>query len=148
MPIYSETSLLNAKFGRAVVRLHKYLIDSYETKRTKTRFEIFETFRDPMRQASLLRKGASKAGPFQSAHQFGLACDFVPHLDPREANELAAKLGEAVFPGWNWNSSHDWEFLKSAAEKHSLVVPISWDRVHVEDPKWREFRKKFAFTFE
>lgn len=148
MPIYSDVSLLNAKFGRSIVRLHKYLIDAHETGRTKTRFEIFETYRDPVRQASLLGKGTSKAGPFQSAHQFGLACDIVPHLDNREANELASRIGEAVFPGWSWHSSHDYSFLAKAAEEHGLTVPISWDRCHVEHPKWREFRKKYAFTFE
>ena len=41
MPIYSDISLLNPKFGRAIDRLHKHLIDMHETGRTKTRFEIF-----------------------------------------------------------------------------------------------------------
>ena len=112
MTIYSDVSLCNPKFAASVTRLHKYLIDAHETGRTKTRFEIFETFRTPMRQRELIAKGVSKAGPFQSAHQFGLAVDFVPFLSPNEARELAERTGERVFPGWNWHSPTIIAFLR------------------------------------
>lgn len=143
MPIYSDVSLLNPKFAAVVVRLDKYLIDAHETGRTKTRFHIFETFRDPMRQAQLLAKGASKAGTFQSAHQFGLAVDFVPVIDVAEAGVIAKALGERVSAGWSWWSGHDYDFLKAAAEKHGLTVPITWDRVHIEHPKFKKLREAF-----
>lgn len=136
MPIYRDVSLLNPKFAPVVVRLHKYLIDAHETGRTKTRFEIFETFRDPMRQTELLKKGASKAGPFQSAHQFGLAVDFVPYIDGPEATVISHTLGERVMPGWSWWSGHDYDFLREAARQHGLDCPISWDLVHVEHTKF------------
>ena len=42
-----------------------------------------------MRQKDLIAKGVSKAGPFQSAHQFGLAADLVPFLTPDEAKALS-----------------------------------------------------------
>lgn len=143
MPIYRDVSLLNPKFAAVIVRLNNYLIDSYETGRTKTRFEIFETFRDPMRQAQLLTKGASKAGPFQSAHQLGLAVDFVPVIDVAEARIIGEALGERVSAGWSWWSGHDYGFLKAAAEKHGLVCPISWDLVHVEHPNFKKLRDQF-----
>ena len=143
MTIYSDMSLCNPEFAARATRLHKYLIDAHETGRTKTRFEIFESYRTPMRQRDLLKKGVSKAGPFQSAHQFGLAMDFVPHLSPEEAAALSASTGERVFPGWNWHSSHDYRFLATAAQLFKLTVPISWDPCHVEHPNWPQLRAAF-----
>ena len=144
MTIYSDVALCNPKFAASVTRLHKYLIDAHETGRTKTRFEIFETFRTPMRQRELIAKGVSKAGPFQSAHQFGLAVDFVPYLSPEEAGQLAERTGERVFPGWNWHSSHDYSFLAASAQRFAMAVPIVWDPCHVEHPSWNKLRGAFS----
>lgn len=143
MTIYSDVALCNPKFAARVTRLHKYLIDAHETGRTQTRFEIFETFRTPMRQKDLFAKGVSKTGPFQSAHQFGLAADFVPFLSPEEARALSERIGERVFPGWNWHSSHDYSFLAASAKRFEMAVPILWDRVHVEHPDWPKLRETF-----
>ena len=148
MTIYRDISLLHPKFARRAKRLADYLIDAHETRRTQTRFEIFETFRDPVRQADLLTKRVTKAGPFQSAHQLGLAVDFVPYLSPEVAARLAERIGERVFPGWNWHSSHDYRFLATAAQKFKLTVPISWDPCHVEHPDWKKFRLAYANRFE
>lgn len=148
MTIHSDIALLHPKFGRTCERLHKYLVDSYESRRTKTRFEIFETYRDPLRQQDLLRKKVSKAGPFQSAHQMGLACDFVPYLSVKEADALSEITGERQMPGWNWHSTHDYAFLRKAAELHNVRVPISWDLCHVEHPNWRAHRLAFVKLFE
>jgi len=146
--IISDLALLEPKFGRACSRLHAYLIDAHQTRRTQTRFEIFETYRHPNRQASLLKKGVSKAGPWESAHQVGLACDFVPYLDPDEAAALARRTGERVLPGWNWHTSHDYGFLAAAAETFKLRVPIGWDPCHVEHPRFREFRASWRKLIE
>ena len=143
MTIYSDTTLCNAEFAARATRLHKYLIDAHQTGRTKTRFEIFETYRTPMRQRDLIKKGVSKAGPFQSAHQFGLAADFVPHLSPEEAHRLSDLTGERVFPGWNWHSSHDYRFLATSAQLFKLTVPIAWDPCHVEHPNFTKLREAF-----
>lgn len=140
MTIHSDIALLNPAFGRVVKRLHDYLIDAHETGRTKTRFEIFETFRTPMRQNDLFKKGVSKAGPFESAHQMGLAVDFVPYLSPDEARVLSETTGERVFPGWNWHSSHDYSFLATAAQHFKLARPLTWDLVHIEHPDWPAMR--------
>lgn len=148
MTIHRDTALLHPKFMRACVRLHDYLIDAHETGRTKTRFEIFETYRDPIRQADLLKKGVSKAGPFESAHQLGLACDFVPYLSPEEALALGERKGERVLPGWNWDPSHDYSFLATAAELFKLSRPITWDPCHIEHPNWRKHRLTFVKLFE
>ena len=148
MAIFCDLSLLNPKFGRSCKRLHEYLIDAHETGRTKTRFEIFETFREPRRQAHLLKKGVTKAGAFQSPHQFGLAVDFVPYLSPKDAVELGLRKGERVLPGWNWDASHDYGFLATSAKLFNLTVPIAWGPCHVEHPLWREFRHEYSKNFE
>jgi len=83
------------------------------------RFEVFETYRSPERQAYLLRRGDSKSGPWQSAHQYGLAADIVPQVNGR----------------WTWDVGSDrWTMLATYAVRHSLSVPISWDRAHVQSP--------------
>lgn len=62
----------------------------------------------------------SKAAPFHSSHQMGLAVDFVPWIDGK----------------WSWDNGHDYQLLKVEAEKLGLTRPISWDLVHVEHPRW------------
>lgn len=132
--IYSDISLLHPKFAGVVKRLHEFLIDSHETKRTKTRFEIFETFRDPVRQNRLFAQKTTKALAWQSAHNIGLACDFVPYITGDEAIALSEATGERHFPGWSWHSSHDWDYLTNAAKRFSLTT-IEWDRPHVQHPQ-------------
>ena len=148
MTIHNDIALLHPKFGRKCKRLAEYLIDAYETGRTKTRFEVFETFRDPMRQNDLLRKGVSKAMAWQSAHQFGLAVDFVPYITPLEAAALAEDRGEKVLPGWNWAATHDYDFLAASAKLHNVLTPIKWDPCHVQAPEFEEIRKVYRIHLE
>lgn len=136
MTIHSDLKLLHPKFARAAIELDKLCRLGYEAGRTQTLFKVFETFRDPRRQNELFSKGASKARQFNSAHQFGLAVDMVPYLSAEEAATLGERIGERVFPGWNWHSSHDYAFLKANAEKVGLVRPLEWDLVHIEHPQW------------
>lgn len=143
MDIYRDVYLLHPEFSRQVRGLAQDLILSYETRRTKTRFEVFETFRHPARQKDLFKRGTTKATEYQSAHQFGLACDFVPVLTDEEAAELGRRIGERVFAGWNWHSSHDYAFLKDTAKKWALEVPITWDPCHVEHPHFRQALRTF-----
>ncbi len=94
--------------------------------RRDTCFLAFETFRDPEQQLLMLLRGVSKAGPFESAHQFGLAVDFVPFI-----------AGE-----WCWNVGDDyWSTLQREAEAFGLACPIKWDRAHVEHPAWAKVRR-------
>ena len=63
-----------------------------------------------------MRKGASEAGMFQSAHNFGLACDFVAVIDHQTAHDLGDMTGEKVLAGWSWHADNDWRFLRTRAE--------------------------------
>lgn len=140
--IISDLNLLHPKFRGVAYRLRDILTSDHQAGITKTRFEVFETFRSPQRQADLLAKKTTKAGPFESAHQFGLAIDFVPYITGDEANALAESIGEGVFPGWNWHSSHDWEHLRKVAKRLSLVT-IDWDKPHVQHPDFGKILYNF-----
>ena len=90
---------------------------------------VFETYRDPDRQAHLELEGsASKAGAFQSAHQYGLAADFAM-FHPHGAH------GE-----WSWPPADApiWDRLHACAYDAGLTAPISWDPGHISWPDWRK----------
>lgn len=91
------------------------------------RFELFETVRSPERQDHVLRKGASKAGAWQSAHQYGLAADFAGRFMSNQK--------------WTWADHLDWKRLKIEAKRLGLDIPIAWDRGHVESLTWAKVRK-------
>jgi len=87
-------------------------------------FELFTTHRTPEQQHDLfMRGGITRADAWQSAHQYGLAADFVRKIDGQ----------------WSWDG--DFSLVKSAAEKYGCVVPMSWDPGHVESLDWRELKK-------
>ncbi len=90
-----------------------------------TPFQLFETYRDPDAQRAVLEAGRSKAEPFESPHQFGLACDFVPRINGN----------------WTWAVPiEEWDVLAAKAAEAGLLVPIAWDRGHVEHPAWKKVR--------
>lgn len=134
----TDIRVLHPKIRDAIERLSQDLITSYETGLTKTLFKVFETFRGPTRQDELFRKGSTKARAWQSAHQYGLAVDFVPWITNQAALDFGDMVGEKVLTGWSWANEHDWDFLRARAEAHGLRVPISWDRCHVQYKDWDE----------
>jgi hypothetical protein len=103
-------------------------LDAY--LRRETRFRCFETYRDPSAQAAAKAAGTSKASPFESAHQFGLAADFVPCTSGTTGR-------------WEWPpaNSPEWDELRRAAKIFGLENAIEWDRPHVQHPVWRSVRQ-------
>lgn len=89
-----------------------------------TWFRPFETYRHPARQREALRNKTSRAGMYDSAHQFGLAVDFVAWSNGR----------------WSWDPKLPWDVLRAAATKRGLINELSWDRAHVEHPYWQDLR--------
>lgn len=84
----------------------------------------YEGYRSPGRQDELFKKGTTKAEAFQSAHNYGLAVDFVPY--DVKANKY-----------WWPNADHQiWKDLRVAATNRGLVNNIDWDRPHVQHPMW------------
>lgn len=99
------------------------------------RFEPFEGNRSPARQYDLFARGkVTKARPWESAHQYGLAVDFAARVVQDDGT-----MGD-----WSWNADFPWEQLKREARRHGLDVPISWDRGHVEHPLFKRLRTVMA----
>lgn len=92
---------------------------------------VFETWRSGTRQLKLLAAGTTKTS--LSAHNMGLAVDFVP---------VCRSTGH-----WFWERSDAgvearWDLLDSAvATMPILSKPIAWDRPHVEHRNWNAIRK-------
>lgn len=89
-------------------------------------FRMFEGFRSPERQANLYAKGRTKPGsivtkakPWSSYHQYGVACDFVLYIDGK----------------WSWDDKGDrarwWARLHELAKMVGLQ-PLSWEKPHLQ----------------
>lgn len=136
----SQLYTLNPKAQPAFTELANALVSAHKSRETQTLFHPFECFRDPARQSELIARGTSKARPWQSAHNYGLAVDFVARLDQHGRDPLPGAVLTAGAK-WSWLDSHDWTFLKKKAESLGLSVPIKWDRCHVEHPLWAKIRQ-------
>lgn len=110
--------------------LAENLVLAYQADITEFLLEPFEGFRSAARQTYLLTEGTTKAGPWKSAHQFGLAVDFVPRR--------LRGAGEAREWYWPPAEHNDWEILSELAREHGLTTPIKWDRPHVQHPFWKQ----------
>lgn len=93
---------------------------------TPTIFRLFEGYRSPLAQDEVYRRGTSKARSWQSAHQYGLAADFVPWING----------------AWSWTEDADWAYLKAKAKQVGLDVPITWDKPHVEAPEFQMMKQR------
>ena len=89
-------------------------------------FRLFEGFRSPQRQAGLYAQGRSKPGrivtkaqPWSSYHQYGVAGDFVLFIDGK----------------WSWDDSGEraqwWTRLHELARNVGLK-PLSWELPHLQ----------------
>lgn len=99
---------------------------------SRYRFEPFEGFRNPARQNYLFAVSkTTKARPWQSAHQYGLAVDFACRRIVKD---------HAPGEGWYWLDDAPWGQLKSLARGEGLDIPIAWDKGHVEHPIWNKIK--------
>lgn len=112
---------LHPKVRQSFQLLEIRLAEAYAAKATPTLFKPFEGYRPPEAQTALLRQKRTKAGPWESAHNYGLAVDFVP-WHPES--------------GWSWTGPHDWDCLRECATNRGLLNTIQWDRPHVEHSIW------------
>lgn len=95
-----------------------------EVSRAALPFQLFETYRSPERQEGL-PSSSTKAGPWESAHQYGLAFDMAGFVNGK----------------WSWDQSLPWAELKPIALKTGLLMPLRWDLGHVEHPVWKKVRR-------
>jgi len=92
----------------------------------------FETLRSPARQRELLNRQppVTKVPAWESAHQYGLAVDYV-HYDGNT---------------WSWNavSAEQWQRFHTLLDEHGLAAPISWDPGHVQPKEgWKQLLAEF-----
>lgn len=102
------------------------LLQRYEAGNLRTRFMMFMGYRSDREQDALYAQGRTKPGAkvtnapaWASAHQYGLAVDFVPHIPGT---------------GWDWDGDHDWKALREEAAQRGLKNELSWDKPHVWHP--------------
>lgn len=119
-----SVDFLHPKMREAVLRLSKAVAHPFRDQPSgrEYSFQMYEGFRTVQRQAHLISVGTTKAGPWQSAHQYGLAVDFVPIHAGR----------------WTWDGvpTDAWEWMRSEARSLGLRTPIAWDLPHLEHPDW------------
>lgn len=116
--------LIHPTVKPAFWRLYDALGAEYKAGKTPTLFVPFEGYRSPERQQILFDQKKTKARPYQSAHQFGLAVDFVPKVNGQ----------------WSWDLHHDWDALRRLAHAHGFDNDIVWDRPHVEARSFQKLR--------
>lgn len=117
------------------------LIENWTDGKTEFLLRPFEGYRSPRRQAHLLATTKStKAGPWQSSHQFGLAVDFVPDQNTKKGPFPAPADAK---PHWYWPSAThpDWRVLGECAASVGLVQPIAWDKPHIESPLYAQIKR-------
>lgn len=125
----SDRRLLHPKAIDAFFGLIDEMSSLYYAGSTQAHFKFFEGFRHPERQLNLLAKGTTKAAPWKSPHQYGLAIDLVPYVDGSPTWALA-KLGP-----------EDMIVLDATVRRRGLLRPITWDPFHIEHPLWYEVKK-------
>ena len=120
-------SLLHPMMRQRAEYLAWDLIAAFNEQKTTTVFAPFEGYRSPDQQYELFNQKplVTKAIPWRSAHQYGLAVDFVAWTEQ----------------GWSWDDNHDWNILRRLAQENGLDCPITWDRAHVEHPVWADIRR-------
>lgn len=126
---------LHAEVRGVFSALAEDLALAYQADKTEFLLEPFEGLRSPDRQAHLLTEGTTKVGPWKSAHQYGLAVDFVPR-------RIIAYDDGTTRRDWYWPpiEHDDWQALAELAAHHGLTTPIQWDPGHVEHPFWKQIR--------
>lgn len=127
-PRFADTALLHPRARFRFRALERSLRMAFKDGEIDVEFRCFETYRLPQRQHLLWQSGiATKADQYESAHQFGLAADFVIYDNTEKY--------------WRWDGTvAQYDFLKRSAERAGLKIPITWDKGHVEHPQWPVIR--------
>lgn len=135
----SLISALHPKMVPVARSIADHMASLHQAHKTEFSFQIFETYRSPVRQNELLAEGTTKAGAWEGAHNVGLAVDFVPFLTATQAVKYRPK-GGSTLPGWFWPQPEhgDWDILAKVAMRYGCKPPIRtadfFDGPHCEHP--------------
>jgi hypothetical protein len=126
-----RTDSVSRMYDRSLSKLHPGLRKRLKSlladlNKEEIPFRLFEGFRAPSRQAYLYSAGRSRPGrittkakPWRTLHQYGVAADIVPYVDDR----------------WSWDSSGDragwWTRMQELAAIHGLKT-LPWGKPHVQ----------------
>lgn len=140
---------IHPKARTQFMQFSDFLLARYLAEDAPYWFRAFEGYRSPARQQQLYDQKTPKGGrvtnarPFESAHQYGLAVDFVPFIVrlPAEAHgDLDVTQG-----AWRWDVEDTaWDWFDARVAEQDLYRPIKWDRPHVEHRMWRLAHKYLA----
>ncbi|MBY5438859.1 M15 family metallopeptidase [Rhizobium leguminosarum] len=135
----SLISALHPKMVPVARSIADHMASLHQANKTEFSFQIFETYRSPVRQNELFTEKTTKARAWEGAHNVGLAVDFVPFLTATQAAKYRQEHGSSL-PGWFWpDPEHsDWNILAKVAMRYGCKPPIVTkdfvDRPHCEHP--------------
>lgn len=137
--VKGDTSILNPVARPSLQRFTGRLDQAFHARETKTYFRPFETYRSPIAQRRMFTESnatgriITKADAWHSAHQYGLAADFVPYMKDSDGKYQ-----------WSWDEKWDWDFLPWLIErefKDELYMEApGWDKPHVTHVAWLDWR--------
>lgn len=142
--------MLHPKVQGAFQHFSDELFRLYLTGEGPCWFKAFEGYRSPQRQLELYQTSrgdgsrVTNAKPFESAHQYGLAVDYVPFVvrDPREVKETAQETTQG---SWKWDVDDSaWDWFDSQVKRAGLYRTIRWDRPHVTHLMWEQIKGRFG----
>lgn len=116
----TDTKTLHPEIRDSVVAIRKQL------RQEGHNFEVFEAWRSPDRQAFLYAKGrttggsiVTKAKPWRSYHQYGLAVDMVLKINGN----------------WSWRTdgkhAKSWDRLREVANAHGMET-LNFEKPHIQ----------------
>lgn len=116
------------------IRLLIEKLDSHHHQgRLACEFRLFETYRSPERQHALFleRPRVTQVDAWGSAHNYGVAADFVGWIDGKPS----------------WDAKLPWaDFAFIAHSIPGLSVPIKWDKGHVQSNQWPAIQRAYGLT--
>ena len=130
---------LHPKCSDAFLTLGWEMVAAFDREETNDLFLPFEGYRNPLNQLLLLRQQTTRAKPFQSAHNYGMAVDFVKVRRDSITTDNTRGLG------WTWSDrtpaeKADWTVLHQKAKDCGLLAPITWDKPHIVHPLWNAIK--------
>lgn len=112
------------------------LLAGFDAGETTTLFLPFEGYRSPLGQIIARRNNSTRADPWESPHNYGMAVDFVP-VGINDVEQVGNY-------NWTWSEDKDWNYLATMAQRRGLICQtkgLEWDKPHVQHPLWYQIRE-------
>lgn len=114
-----------------------FLSDQIQKEMQRAGYPVreFNLYRSPDEQAKMKARRVSKAGPFQSAHQYYAATDII--------HERWAWFAADEAPPGETFWDRLWDCAEVVSEKFGVQFSdrLSWDPAHIQLANWREMKQ-------